>query len=352
MTYLISGIQQVGIGVPDVESAWTWYRRHFGMDVPVFREAAPAPLMTRYTGGTVQTRDAVLALNLQGGGGMEIWQFTSRTPQPPSFDVQLGDLGLFATRIKAHNVPATCAGLQAAGVTLLGEIGQDPAGGPHCFVRDPLGLVFNVVEGTGWFSKGKQPTGGPCGCLIGVSDVERALPLYRDLLGYDRVVYDETDSFHDLSSLPGGTRRVRRLLLAHTAPRRGPFSALLGPGTLELVQALDDEPRRIFADRYWGDLGFIHLCFDVKGMDALKAACEAAGFPFTIDSRDSFDMGEAAGRFAYVEDPDGTLIEFVETHKVPVLKKLGWYIDLRRRAPDKPLPRWMLKALGLGRVKD
>jgi hypothetical protein len=63
-------------------------------------------------------------------------------------------------------------------------------------------------------------------------------------------------------------------------------------------------------------------------------------------------MGEAAGYFSYIEDPDGTLIEFVETHKIPLLKKLGWYLDLRKRSnPEKPLPRLLLKALGLGRVK-
>ena len=45
-------------------------------------------------------------------------------------------------------------------------------------------------------------------------------------------------------------------------------------------------------------------------------------------------MGEAAGHFTYIEDPDGALIEFVETHKVPVLKKLGWYIHLKDRDPE------------------
>ena len=117
------------------------------------------------------------------------------------------------------------------------------------------------------------------------------------------------------------------------------------------MQSLDRTPARIFEGRLWGDLGFIHLCFDVVGMDALRETCAEAGFPFTVDSSSSFDMGEAAGHFAYVEDPDGTLIEFVETHKVPVLKKWGWALDLRRRDPRKPLPDWMLKALALNRVK-
>jgi hypothetical protein len=47
----------------------------------------------------------------------------------------------------------------------------------------------------------------------------------------------------------------------------------------------------------------------------------------------------------YIEDPDGTLIELVETHKVPILKKIGWFLDLRKRDQEKPLPTWMIKML-------
>jgi hypothetical protein len=42
----------------------------------------------------------------------------------------------------------------------------------------------------------------------------------------------------------------------------------------------------------------------------------------------------------------------VETHKVPILKKLGWYLDLKKRGQHKPLPNWMISAKGLNRVKD
>jgi catechol 2,3-dioxygenase-like lactoylglutathione lyase family enzyme len=322
------------------------------MDIPAFREAADAPLMTRYTGGTIHGRDALLALNLQGGGGMEIWQFTSREPSNPAFNVTLGDLGLFAVRIKTRDVAGAFRRFADDRLDLLGEVCPDPGGTPHCFVRDPRGLLFDIVPGTDWFTNGRHDMGGPSGCLIGVSDVERALPLYQGVLGYDCVVYDEKGVFADLCALPGGNRRVRRLLLSHSRPREGPFSRLFGTSELELVQLLDDIPRRIFADRYWGDLGFIHLCFDVRGMDSLKSACADAGFSFTVDSQDSFDMGDAAGRFSYIEDPDGTLIEFVETHKMALVKKLGWYLDLRKRSPAKPLPRWMIRTLGLSRVKD
>ena len=87
-------------------------------------------------------------------------------------------------------------------------------------------------------------------------------------------------------------------------------------------------------------------------MDALKEECREKGFPFVVDSNTGFDMGDAAGRFSYIEDPDGTLIEFVETHKVPLIKKLGISINLKNRNPEKPLPNWLLKLFSVNRVKD
>ncbi len=104
------------------------------------------------------------------------------------------------------------------------------------------------------------------------------------------------------------------MLLTHSKGRVGAFSKLLGKSHIELVQVIDRSPRPIFENRFWGDLGYIHLCFDINGMDDMRKLCESKGYPFTCDSSDSFDMGEAAGHFSYIEDPDGTLIEFVETH--------------------------------------
>jgi hypothetical protein len=94
------------------------------------------------------------------------------------------------------------------------------------------------------------------------------------------------------------------------------------------------------------------VCFDVTNMDDLSKTCAEKGFEFTVDSRNSFDMGKAAGHFAYCEDPDGTLVELVETHKIPIIEKIGWYLNLKNRDASKPLPNWILKLLSLNSVKD
>jgi catechol 2,3-dioxygenase-like lactoylglutathione lyase family enzyme len=356
---VISGIQQIGIGIPDVQAAFKWYRQHFGMDVPVFEEAAEANLMLPYTGGKAHQRHAILAVNMKGGGGFEIWQYTSRTPVPVSFEIQLGDIGHFVTRMKSADVKGSYAFLKSKGADLLGEVQNSPDGQPHFFVRDPWGNIFQVVPGNDWFGKGKQLTGGPAGALLGVSNIEKSMKFYATILGYDTVIYDKTGTFDDLKNLPGGNTEVRRVLLKHSKPRAGAFSRLLGSSMIELVEIkglsagqAEKIPRKIFEGRWWGDRGFIHMCFDIIGMAELKKICEKNGHPFTVDSSNSFDMGEAAGHFSYIEDPDGTLIEFVETHKVPVLKKIGWYLNLKKRPAEKPLADWMVKSMGLNRVKD
>ncbi len=348
---LISGILQVGLGNASIHTTWDWYREYVGFDIPIFNEAAEASLMLPYTGGVPRKRHAIMAINLRGGGGIELWQYTERTPQAPAFSPKLGDLGIFISKIKSSNVPAVFEQFKKSGVKLLSDLIHNPAGQQHFYLSDPFGNILEVVEGNHWFSKGKRMIGGVLGCVIGVSDLERSLPFYKNILDCDAMVFDETKDFEELSGLPGGNRSFRRVLLRHSEPRRGAFARLLGNYEIELVEVQSQTPRKLFQNRFWGDLGYIHLCFGISGMNAMKQQCERLGYPFTVDSSNSFDMGEAAGHFSYIEDPDGTLIEFVETHRIPLMKKLGWYLDLRKRRPDKALPNWMLKAMRFNRIR-
>ncbi|MCX6301876.1 MAG: VOC family protein [Bacteroidia bacterium] len=353
--YLIGGIQQVGIGVVNFKEAWKWYISQFGMDCRIFEDEAVAKLMLPFTGGKPWSRHAVLALNLQSGGGFEIWQYKGREPVQIREEIKLGDLGITGCKMKVKNIDEAYSFYHQNNSALLGEPAPDPNGKKSFFLKDPYGNIFQMVEGAGWFMNENKVSGGSYGVIIGVSNMEKARRVYSDILGYDEVAYDSTGVFPDLAPLPGGKNAFRRVLLRRSKTVMGPFSRVLGQTEIELISA-DNPGKRIYEDRFWGDPGFIHLCFDIVNMDELKSYCNNLGFPFRVDSKqshdgNSFDMGEAAGHFSYIEDPDGTLIEFVETHKIPVLKKLGWYLNLKKREPGKPLPEWILKVLRFSRVK-
>lgn len=350
----IVGIQQVGIGTEDFAASWKWYADMFQMDIRILEDDTVAERMLPYTNGKPEKRHACIAANLQGGGGFEIWQYSERKPIPLDFDVQIGDLGVFAAKIKTHDVNAYHAEL-AAKSSDVSQIYTNPNGMPIFYVHDPNGNLFQVVEDNYIFIDQNRFSGGVVGAMIGVSDMEKSFKVYKDVLGYDTVVYDKSGVFNDWHSLRGGTQQYRRVLLARSKAPRGPFVNMYGNSTVELVQPLERTPRKIFdKPRQWGDPGFIQICFDVVNMRALERHCNAHGLEFTVDScknDEKFDMGLASGHFTYIEDPDGTLIEFVETHRIPISNRFNIGVNLMKRDRTKPLPNFFFRLMKLNRVK-
>ena len=347
--FLLAGIQQIGVGTENFRKSWDWLIEMFGADVRILEDDTVAERMLPYTGGSPQKRHACITVNLQGGGGFEVWQFSERKPQPCGFEVAVGDLGVLAAKDKCRDVEAFHK-VAAAKWQQTGPLEKMPDGSPCFYMMDLYGNWYQIVERKDIYIEEHKLTGGVVGAVIGVSDMEASKRFYGTILGYDKVLSDTTAPYSSETFLNGGERLCRRVILARTVPFSGADSGLLGDSTIELVQALEGTPRKIFEGRYWGDPGFIQVCYDVTNMQAFKEFCAANGHPFTVDScpdGEEFDMGDASGRFTYNEDPDGTLIEYVETHKIPVIKKLGWYIDMKKRDPAKALPKFLFRMMGL-----
>ncbi len=350
MKDLITGIQQVGIGVTNAAEAKHLYKSLFGMDVLIFEDHAEAGLMTQYTGNEVHKRHAILSMNLAGGGGFEIWQFTSRTPAKNT-DPRYGDLGIFAARIKCANIKRAHHHFLKNKQVQVSALLRGPGKQLHFWITDPYGNSFKMVESTSWFKFSNGHCGGVAGAVIGVSDIKTSIDFYRNVLGINELVYETEGVAGDLPLAFGNGQSFKSALLRKKTAANGAFCKLLGEVEIELVEALDFTPKKIYENRFWGDCGFIHLCFDVLKMNDLKEVAKKHGYGFTVDSAQSFSMGNAAGRFCYLEDPDGTLIELVETHKIPILKKLNWNLNLQTRKSQGPLPNWMISLLALNKIK-
>lgn len=342
MHQFLSGIQQVGIGVKDAEAAMHTYKDLFGMDVLIFDDQAKASLMTKYTGNQEYNRRAILTMNLQGGGGLELWQFLDRTPTS-SDSISFGDIGIYAAIIKSADIASSFNRLKSTTGISVSTMQVCSSGIDYFFATDSSNNTFKIIPSNDWFQNGKHDLGGVVGAVIGVSNMDKSINFYQTILGLDEKQYDY--------EVTENGQRLRKVGLHKKATGKGAFTTLLGNVSVELVQNLSTKTSKIYDNRFWGDCGFIHLCFDVTAMDDLKKHVESQGLRFSVDSSNTFAMDNASGRFCYIEDPDGTLIELVETHKVPILKKLGWYLDLRKRNKEKPLPNWMIKLIALSKVK-
>ena len=350
----INGIQHVGVGVPDHAQAWKWYRKFLGMDISLFNGEAAAPLMDIYTNGETINKRAAMILNLSGGCAMEVVSPVSFKATHADVEFELGDLGILVAQVKAPDVKTAFTWFKNEGADVIGELKTLPYGGDTFYVKDLNGLFFQIVPGKNWYMKPKHVTGGTVGSTIGVSNIENSMRLYADVLGYDKVIFDKTGIFDDWQGvLPGGAREFRRVVLGQSDKPGGGFAKVTGDTYIELVEARDYTPKKIYDGRLWGDIGFVHLGFDVRGMNELGIMLKEKGFGFTCDTNDTLDMGGTTRvHCTYIEDPDGTLIEMIEVYKIPIIEKLGIFLNLEKRDPLKPLPDFMLKALRFTRIKD
>lgn len=348
---VICGMQQVGIGVPNVYDAWRWYYDIFGFDVKILDAEGVAERMLPYTGGKPQPRHAVLAYNLKGGGGLEIWEPKGRELSYLENEARLGDYGIFSCKIKTADIDTAFSFLKQNNVDCLCEPCMSPNNLKHFFIKDPLGNIFDIEEDNYIFINSAKPFGGTNGIILGVSDMDKSIDYYKSIVGFDKIVFDETEVFDDFKCLPNGADKVRRVRLDRTQKMAGPLSEIMGTSYIELVQNMTSSCKKLYENRYWGDPGFIHVCFDIRNMATLEKEVADYGYPFVCNSGADFVMGDADGWFSYIEDPDGTLIEFVETRKVPVIKKLNINLNLINKADDKPLSRLITKSLRFLKAK-
>ncbi len=365
-SYSIGGIQQVGVGVDDLATGWQWYRDRLGFDLPIFRDRGFATLMNNYTNGKSEEREAMLAINMVGGGGVEIWQYINRLPRKFSYPIAIGSPGIYGIRLKCSSL-SSAHHFARQQLLNCSEIFKLPNEQPSFALYDHLNNLYMVTAQQDLLQRRSHPIGGVCGAIIGCTNIERALPIYSGLLGYDRVVYDyraplqyqpqlEKLYLENRASRPTAAPHeqytIRQLRLERSSRPRSPLRPLYGDSHIELWELCNGAPKplHIFAQRQWGDIGFIHLCFEVGGIDDFRHQAAKVGISFTVDSGTTFEMGGSSGRFAYIEDPDGTLIELVETHRIRLSKRFAIGINLQR-SNRRSLPRPLFWLLSLTRKR-
>jgi len=303
----IHSIQHLGVGTSNLDTSWKFYRKFFGMDIPFFDAIAEAPLMQIYTRDKVIKKRAAMILNLQGGCPMEVIEPKSFKATQPNFESKLGDIGIFIGKVKTQNIKKHYElFLKESPKSIVSDIAETPNGEKTFFVTDPNGLYFQILPHSNWYADLGHVSGSAIGCTLGVSHMEKSITCYN-ALGYDKVVYDKSGEFEDFKKLKGGKNTFRRVLLTQKKIPTGGFGKAIDSTFIEL-----GTPNKLWKNRIWGDVGFVHIGFDVRGMEALGKDLAAIGHPYTCDSSNGLMMGKTRIHSTYIEDPDGILLELVE----------------------------------------
>ena len=132
-----------------------------------------------------------------------------------------------------------------------------------------------------------------------VSDLDRSLAFFRDALGFE--VTSKGPRNPSLIQAITGVEGAE-VLIAYVR----------GPGhSIELIEYIEPETRSSVRPRPC-DTGFSHIAYDVDNIDAaIQAARDHSVEP--IGPVVAIDQGPNRGsRVAYLRDPDGITIEFIE----------------------------------------
>lgn len=132
-----------------------------------------------------------------------------------------------------------------------------------------------------------------CHLVVGVTDMDRALAFYRDVLGME-VVFETLISGEPFDAVLHATRKQEGRVVG----------GLLGGLMIELlslgVAPPDHKPRRAIT-------GIHNLSLSVPDLDDAHRRITAAGY---TPDQEPFEIGGV--RMFFVKDPDGTPVEFIE----------------------------------------
>jgi catechol 2,3-dioxygenase-like lactoylglutathione lyase family enzyme len=202
------------------------------------------------------------------------------------------DLGAVAAKLTQRSAPIVTLG--ALPVTVRGE--------RALLARDPDGYLLELRQASpAEISRAESP-GEIVATAIGltVADTERALELYRGLLGFAvRETWQADAAELKLNGLDGG--RLEQ-------------TATLIPGTaIEVIFAEFALHEGVVATPFaWRiqDVGSPQFQLEVRGLDDLLARTRAAGYRFlSVGGR---PIQRPFGRFVFLRDADDILVEYAE----------------------------------------
>jgi catechol 2,3-dioxygenase-like lactoylglutathione lyase family enzyme len=133
-----------------------------------------------------------------------------------------------------------------------------------------------------------------CHLVVGVTDMDRALAFYRDVLGME-IVFETLVSGEPFDAVLHATRKQEGRVVG----------GLLGGLMVELLSlgskpTADKPPRR-------GISGIQNVSLSVTNLDDTHRRITTAGYP---PDQNPFEIGGV--RMFFVKDPDGTPVEFIE----------------------------------------
>lgn len=317
---MINALQHVGQGVRDVDTSYHFYKRNFGYKVKL-NDITVASKELEAVLGSVETMRMMMAANVKGGGIIELIEHKSKPITSLPEDDIYSHCGILEIGYKVIDIERVVSDFQSRGIEMLTPIHEIELGGGRrwrtAYLKDPDGLPLQLTEDLqpGTPTPAKAEVHGVSHVGIGVSDLTQSTSFYQSVLEFDRLLC-EFESIVPETDPGGEPLRMKTALLERSADASGPLAGLLPRGAVKLIQIPAGPGRHIYDGRLWGDVGCMEFCLDVSDLLGTVALMKEKGVEIHLPPME-MSMGTGSkGFLAYIRDPDGTTVEFVEVQSI------------------------------------
>ena len=321
---MINGLQHVGIGVKNREKSFEFYNNALGFSVPISKHSGNCsgviPIIDQD-----EIRNVIIAINPYGGAGIEIFQYTSKTPIPIPKEVDFSYNGFLFYGLKVKNIEISLDIIEKYNGKIITRSNLFTPMKDHnwntAVFRDIDGIYGILLEYPGnnvGYGNGHPKIGGVEYVAVGVSNIKESVEFYSRILGYDEVVFTYEGTCSEWDAMFGKGKKIKRTLLKRSKKPQGKFKHFLQGGMIELIEAEDNKGKHNYDGRKWGDIGFMEVCFDVSGINSTLESVTRMGAEIIVPPYGQ-NMGmNTSATFAYIKDPDRSKLEFADISSLPI----------------------------------
>lgn len=337
---MITSINHIGIGVYQAKTTFAFYRDLLGFSIKMNDFKTPVLEPTQKTESDMQVINCGCPY---GGGFLEIFQYLDRAPQPPENEMQWSNTGFLEAGIEVVGLSEIYRQLQQKKVSTLTGVCQFSPDLSNVwetlFLKSPDGFPLRLIDKHPG-AKVKKPVF--CGIhhvTIGVKDLEQSVRFYREVMGFDRIVFRGKVGRETLTPVMPSPGDGEMAMLESSHGSTSKISSYTG-GIIVLLQVDAPEKKNVYQNRRFGDPGISELGFDVIDirttyMDLVKKGAKPLVDPFGFNW---FPGPE--GALAYLTDNEGNILELIETTKM-----YGLSIDTVDKICIRPMLKFARKGL-------
>jgi len=315
---MITALQHVGIAVQDPEASFRFFHDMLG-----FKLRTGDEVFNLDGGGVVISHPSrfrvVLGMNPRGGAMVELIENQTSPWQARAVPSSWAAPGIVEIGITTWDLETVFRELARRGVFFLTPILRLPWSSASqerfAYIEGPEGLLIRLTDhGT----DAPPGTGGIQDVTIHVKEMSRARAFYERILGFTIVAGEFQGKIQGMEPV-AGPGEFHVVALEHPQHRKPHFSHF-PPATIRLVQ-VTSPPRlskpiqedRAETAREDIHAGILEVALDVIDHRETEETLRRRGGewlrPFSEVRRDNVT------HFAYMRDPEGTLVEFVEIEK-------------------------------------